>query len=60
MMGHPQHAELRGTAAPEVTGRIGRVAELWRYPVKSMRGSTVAKLMVTPGRVRVGDPVILS
>ena len=47
-MGRPQHAGpgLR-TVAP-LSGRIvGRVGELWRYPVKSMRGSTIAELLVT-------------
>lgn len=33
---------------------VGTVGELWRYPVKSMRGSTVAELMVTE-RGGVGD-----
>jgi uncharacterized protein YcbX len=44
------------TVAP-VSGRIvGRVGELWRYPVKSMRGSTVAELPVTE-RGGLGDRV---
>jgi uncharacterized protein YcbX len=54
MMGRPQHAQPRATAAPRGTDRIGRVAELWRYPVKSMRGGTVAELMVTE-RGGLGD-----
>jgi len=56
-MGRPQHAGpgLR-TVAP-VSGRtVGRVGELWRYPVKSMRGSTVAELLVTE-RGGLGDRV---
>jgi len=56
-MGRPQHAG-RGlrTVAP-VSGRIvGRVGELWRYPVKSMRGSTIAELLVTE-RGGLGDRV---
>ena len=44
-MARPQHAEPRERAARGLTGRIGRVAELWRYPVK-MRGTIVAELMV--------------
>lgn len=36
------------------TDRVGVVAELWRYPVKSMLGERVPELLVTPGGA-VGD-----
>jgi uncharacterized protein YcbX len=35
------------TAAGPTSGRlVGRVGELWRYPVKSMRGTTVAEMLI--------------
>lgn len=40
--------------APEVTRLVGTIAELWRYPVKSMLGSTVSEFMVTERGV-LGD-----
>ena len=40
--------------APEVKRFVGTIAELWRYPVKSMLGGTVSELMVTERGV-LGD-----
>jgi MOSC domain-containing protein len=40
--------------APEVRRLVGTIAELWRYPVKSMLGGTVSEIMVT-GRGVLGD-----
>ena len=42
--------------APEVKRLVGTIAELWRYPVKSMLGGTVSELIVT-GRGALGDRV---
>jgi MOSC domain-containing protein len=54
-MGRREHAEAGMAAARSGSGRVvGRVAELWRYPVKSMRSGTVAELLVTD-RGSVGD-----
>ena len=39
---------------PEVKRLVGTIAELWRYPVKSMLGGTVSELMVTERGV-LGD-----
>jgi MOSC domain-containing protein len=48
-------AESASWVATEVeAGFAGRVAELWRYPVKSMLGERVPELLVTPGGA-VGD-----
>src|SRR5689334_14291870 len=33
--------------APEVKRLVGTIEELWRYPVKSMLGSTVSEIIVT-------------
>lgn len=56
-MGGPQHAGPGPATVAPVNGRIvGRVSELWRYPVKSMRGSTVAELLITE-RGGLGDRV---
>lgn len=41
-------------AAPEVKRLVGTIAELWRYPVKSMLGGIVSESMVT-GRGVLGD-----
>lgn len=40
--------------APEARRLVGTIAELWRYPVKSMLGGTVSEIMVT-GRGVLGD-----
>jgi MOSC domain-containing protein len=49
------HAEPGGSDAQPATGRVvGSVAELWRYPVKSMRGGTVSQPLITD-RGSVGD-----
>ena len=40
--------------APAETDLVGTIAELWRYPVKSMLGGTVSQLTVT-GRGALGD-----
>jgi uncharacterized protein YcbX len=49
------HAEPGSWDAQPGTGKVvGSVAELWRYPVKSMRGSTVSQLLITD-RGSVGD-----
>ena len=40
--------------APEVKRLVGTIAELWRYPVKSMLGGTVSEVMVTERGV-LGD-----
>jgi uncharacterized protein len=40
--------------APDVARLVGTIAELWRYPVKSMLGGTVSELMVTKRGV-LGD-----
>jgi uncharacterized protein len=54
-MRHLDRAELGRTAAPIDSGRVvGRVAELWRYAVKSMRGGTVPELLITD-RGGLGD-----
>jgi MOSC domain-containing protein len=54
-MGHLHHAEPSRSAARTATGRVvGRVAELWRYPVKSMLGGTVPQLLITD-RGGLGD-----
>ena len=37
-----------------MTGLVGTIAELWRYPVKSMLGGTVSEFMVTERGV-LGD-----
>jgi uncharacterized protein len=41
-------AEYTGLEAPVPAIRVGAVAELWRYPVKSMLGERVSELLVTP------------
>ena len=47
-MGPFDHAEPGGSDAQPRTGKVvGSVAELWRYPVKSMRGGTVSQLLIT-------------
>jgi hypothetical protein len=49
------HAGPGGSDAQPATDRVvGSVAELWRYPVKSMRGGTVSQLLITD-RGSVGD-----
>jgi uncharacterized protein YcbX len=54
-MGHLDQAAPRWAAAGTDAGRVvGSVAELWRYPVKSMRGGTVPELLVTE-RGGLGD-----
>src|SRR5215207_7184173 len=54
-MGPFDHAEPGGSDAQPATDRVvGSVAELWRYPVKSMRGGTVSQLLITD-RGSVGD-----
>jgi uncharacterized protein len=54
-MGPFDHAEPAGSDAQPETGKVvGSVAELWRYPVKSMRGGTVSQLFVTD-RGSLGD-----
>jgi uncharacterized protein YcbX len=54
-MGPFDHAEPGGLDAQPRTGKVvGSVAELWRYPVKSMRGGTVSQLLITD-RGSVGD-----
>ena len=54
-MGPFDHAEPAGSDAQPRTGKVvGSVAELWRYPVKSMRGGTVSQLLITD-RGSVGD-----
>ena len=54
-MGPFDHAEPGGSDAQPRTGKVvGSVAELWRYPVKSMRGGTVSQLLITD-RGSVGD-----
>ena len=44
----------RSAAQPGTGKVVGSVAELWRYPVKSMRGGTVSQLLITD-RGSVGD-----
>ena len=47
-MGPFDHAEPGGSDAQPETGKVvGSVAELWRYPVKSMLGGTVSQLLIT-------------
>jgi uncharacterized protein YcbX len=54
-MGPFDHAAPGGSDAQPGTGKVvGSVAELWRYPVKSMRGGTVSQLLITD-RGSVGD-----
>src|SRR5215212_12165364 len=54
-MGPIDHAEPGSWDAQPGTGKVvGSVAELWRYPVKSMRGGTVSQLLITD-RGSVGD-----
>ena len=54
-MGPFDHAEPGGSDAQPETGKVvGSVAELWRYPVKSMRGGTVSQLFITD-RGSLGD-----
>ncbi|HEU5388561.1 MAG TPA: MOSC N-terminal beta barrel domain-containing protein [Streptosporangiaceae bacterium] len=50
------HSSVAGDIdpAPEVKRVVGAIAELWRYPVKSMLGSTVSEVMVTDRGV-LGD-----
>jgi len=47
-------AEYPGPAAPVTVTRVGTIAELWRYPVKSMLGERVPELLITPAGA-VGD-----
>ncbi len=47
-------AEYTGLEAPVPATRVGAVAELWRYPVKSMLGERVPELLVTRSGA-VGD-----
>ena len=52
-MGPFDHAEPGGSDAQPQTGKVvGSVAELWRYPVKSMRGGTVSQLLITDRKCR--------
>jgi hypothetical protein len=53
-MGPFDHAAPGGSDAQPGTGKVvGSVAELWRYPVKSMRGGTgVAALHHRPRKSR--------
>ena len=54
-MGPFEHAAPGSWDAQPGTGKmVGSVAELWRYPVKSMRGGTVSQLLITD-RGSVGD-----
>jgi hypothetical protein len=54
-MGHGDDRDL-GRGRPQ--GRVvGGGAELWRYPVESMRGATVPRLMVAAQHSR-GDRAI--
>jgi uncharacterized protein YcbX len=39
----------------QVMEQVGTVAELWRYPVKSMQGERVERLELAPGVGAVGD-----
>lgn len=47
-------AEYTGLEAPVPATGVGTIAELWRYPVKSMLGERVPELLVTRGG-GVGD-----
>lgn len=54
-MRQPRHAGPGpATVAPTDRRIVGRLQEIWRYPVKSMRGSTVAEMLVTE-RGGLGD-----
>jgi uncharacterized protein YcbX len=54
-MANVEQVHPRAGSRPKPTGtRVGSIAELWRYPVKSMLGTTVSEVVVTPGGV-LGD-----
>jgi hypothetical protein len=51
-MQHPSSTEAVGTASTAPV--VGTVRELWRYPVKSMLGTTADELLIT-ARGALGD-----
>ncbi len=50
---HDTAASEQGPA-PKAKCLVGTIAELWRYPVKSMLGGTVGELLITE-RGGLGD-----